>query len=115
MFPGIAFLVLSAYCTGVLNSHRRFFLSYVSPVMWNATQIAFVVAAGIWGATEVGIAHALAWGVVVGAVLEVAIQVPAVRSLTKGAPLSLDVRSPDVQDVSDGSSRWWSAGASSSS
>ena len=36
--------------------------------MWNATQIAFVVAAGVWGATEVGIAHALAWGVVVGAV-----------------------------------------------
>jgi putative peptidoglycan lipid II flippase len=99
MFPGIAFLVLSAYCTGVLNSHRRFFLSYVSPVMWNATQIAFVVAAGVWGATEVGIAHALAWGVLVGAVLEVAIQVPAVRSLTRGAGISLDVRSPDVQDV----------------
>jgi putative peptidoglycan lipid II flippase len=99
VFPGIAFLVLSAYCTGILNSHRHFFLSYVSPVMWNATQIAFVVTAGIWGATEVGIAHALAWGVLVGAVLEVAIQVPAVRGLTRGATLSLDVRSPDVQDV----------------
>lgn len=99
MFPGIAFLVLSAYCTGVLNSHRRFFLSYVSPVMWNATQIAFVVAAGVWGATEVGIAHALAWGVLVGAVLEVAIQVPAVRRLTRNAGISLDVRSAEVQDV----------------
>ncbi len=99
MFPGIAFLVLSAFCTGILNSHRKFFLSYVSPVMWNATQIAFVVAAGVYGATEVGIAHALAWGVLVGAVLEVAIQVPAVRGLTRGAKLSLDRRSPDVQDV----------------
>jgi putative peptidoglycan lipid II flippase len=99
MFPGIAFLVLSAYCTGVLNSHRRFFLSYVSPVMWNATQIAFVVAAGVYGATQVGIAHALAWGVLVGAVAEVAIQVPAVRSLTRGARLGVDLRSPHVQDV----------------
>ena len=54
MFPGIAFLVLSAFCTGVLNSHRHFFLSYVSPVMWNATQIAFVVTVGIAGATKVG-------------------------------------------------------------
>jgi putative peptidoglycan lipid II flippase len=99
MFPGIAFLVLSAYCTGILNSHRQFFLSYVSPVMWNATQIAFVVAAGVYGATQVGIAHALAWGVFIGAVLEVAIQVPAVRRLTKGARLSLDARSPEVKDV----------------
>jgi putative peptidoglycan lipid II flippase len=99
MFPGIALLVLSAFCTGVLNSHRQFFLSYVSPVMWNATQIAFVVAAGVYGATDVGIAHALAWGVVVGAVLEVAIQVPAVRGLMRNAPLSINRSSPEVRDV----------------
>jgi hypothetical protein len=35
MFPGIALLVVSAWCLGVLNSHRRFFLSYLAPVMWN--------------------------------------------------------------------------------
>jgi putative peptidoglycan lipid II flippase len=99
MFPGIALLVLSAFCTGILNSHRQFFLSYVSPVMWNAAQIAFVVAAGIYGATEVGIAHALAWGVVVGAVLEVAIQVRPVARLMRGATLSLDRSNPDVRDV----------------
>ena len=39
MFPGIGFLVLSAWCLGVLNSHRRFFLSYVAPVLWNAAMI----------------------------------------------------------------------------
>jgi len=99
MFPGIAFLVLSAFCTGILNSHRHFFLSYVSPVMWNATQIAIVVVVALVGATEVGLAHALAWGVVVGAVLEVAIQVPSVRRLTKGATLSIDRSSPAVRDV----------------
>jgi putative peptidoglycan lipid II flippase len=99
MFPGIAFLVLSAFCTGILNSHRHFFLSYVSPVMWNATQIAVVVVVALVGATEVGLAHALAWGVVAGAVLEVAIQVPSVRRLTKGATLSIDRRSPAVRDV----------------
>ncbi len=99
MFPGIALLVLSAFCTGVLNSHRQFFLSYVSPVMWNATQIAFVVAAGLYGATEVGIVHALAWGVVVGALLEVAIQVPAVTGLMHGVHLSFGRSSPEVRDV----------------
>jgi putative peptidoglycan lipid II flippase len=99
MFPGLALLVLSAFCTGVLNSHRQFFLSYVSPVMWNATQIAFLVAAGLYGATDVGIAHALAWGVVVGAVLEVLLQVPAVTGLMHGVHLSFDRSSPEVRDV----------------
>ena len=35
LFPGAGLLVLSAWCLGVLNSHRRFFLSYVAPVVWN--------------------------------------------------------------------------------
>src|SRR6266542_6778045 len=29
LFPGVALLVMSAWCLGVLNSHRKFFLSYV--------------------------------------------------------------------------------------
>src|SRR5690349_9897989 len=35
LFPGVGLLVLSAWCLGILNSHRRFFLSYASPVVWN--------------------------------------------------------------------------------
>src|SRR5215510_5815974 len=27
-FPGVGLLVMSAWCLGILNSHRRFFLSY---------------------------------------------------------------------------------------
>ena len=99
MFPGIALLVLSAFCTGILNSHRQFFLSYVSPVMWNAGQIAFLVAAGLYGATDIGIVHALSWGVVFGAVAEVAIQVRPVGRLMRGARLSLDRSNPGVREV----------------
>src|SRR5256885_14036331 len=43
LFPGTALLVLSAWCLGVLNSHRRFFLSYASPVLWNGALIATAV------------------------------------------------------------------------
>ena len=43
VFPGTGILVLSAWCLGVLNSHRRFFLSYVAPVLWNAAIIAALV------------------------------------------------------------------------
>jgi putative peptidoglycan lipid II flippase len=45
-FPGVALLVLSAWCLGVQNSHRKFFLSYVSPVVWNAVVIGFAIASG---------------------------------------------------------------------
>ena len=35
LFPGVGLLVISAWCLGILNSHRRFFLSYASSVVWN--------------------------------------------------------------------------------
>ena len=99
MFPGIGFLVLSAWCLGILNSHRRFFLSYMAPVLWNAAQIVIVVTVGIVGASEEGLARALAWGVLVGGVLQLVVQLPAVRSLTPGLRLSLDRSSPEIRSV----------------
>ena len=36
LFPGAGLAGLSAWCLGILNSHRKFFLSYTAPVMWNA-------------------------------------------------------------------------------
>ena len=42
---GIGFLVMSAWCLGILNSHRSFFLPYVAPVVWNAAQIVALVLA----------------------------------------------------------------------
>ena len=99
MFPGVGLLVLSAWCLGILNSHRRFFLSYVAPVLWNAAQIALAVAAGIAGASEEGIATALAWGVVVGGVLQLGVQLPSVRKLVPHLRLTLDRTSRHVQSV----------------
>ena len=99
MFPGVGLLVLSAFCLGILNSHRQFFLSYVAPVVWNLTQITFLVAAALWGASEVGMADALAWGVLAGGAAQVVVQVPAVRRLTRGMHVTLDRSSPEVRDV----------------
>src|SRR5512140_2675109 len=42
-FPGVGLLVFSAWCLGILNSHRKFFLSYVAPVLWNVAMIAAMV------------------------------------------------------------------------
>ncbi|MBA2281012.1 MAG: murein biosynthesis integral membrane protein MurJ [Acidimicrobiia bacterium] len=99
MTPGIAFLVLSAWCLGVLNSHRRFFLAYVAPVLWNAAQIAVVVFLGIRGATDRSIATGLAWGVAVGGVLQLVVQLPSVIRVGRGIRPSLDRTGAGVREV----------------
>lgn len=79
-FPGLGLLVLSAWCLGVLNSHRRFFLSYVSPVLWNVAIIGALLWAGpSEGQTELVVT--VAWASVLGSLLQFAIQVPAVWRL----------------------------------
>ena len=96
---GVGFLVLSAWCLGVLNSHRRFFLSYVAPVLWNVAQIAVLVAAlfGSWDPAHA--AKALAWGVVAGGVLQFGIQAVAVAHLAPGTRISLTTSLPAVVEV----------------
>jgi putative peptidoglycan lipid II flippase len=77
LFPGVGLLVLSAWCLGILNSHHKFFLSYVAPVFWNIAMIATLV---IFGARlgQYPLAIALAWGAVVGSALQFGLQVPFV-------------------------------------
>lgn len=79
MFPGVGVLVLSAWCLGVLNAHRQFFLAYVAPVFWNVAIIAAIVTAGVAGSTAVTVATAAAIGTVIGAVLQFVVQLPRVR------------------------------------
>ena len=79
-FPGAGFLVLSAWCLGVLNSHGRFFLSYAAPVVWNLAIIGTLLA---FGDTTSGyrLAQVAAWGSVAGSVLQFGVQLPTVLQL----------------------------------
>lgn len=97
--PGIGLLVLSAWALGVLNSHRRFFLSYVAPVLWNAAQIAAVIGAALWGVEGTDLAIALAWGTVVGGALQLGVQLPTVRRLLGSLRPSTAWCSRNVRDV----------------
>jgi len=98
LFPGVGLLVLSAWCLGILNSHRQFFLSYAAPVVWNAAMIAALVAFGS-GSNQEQLAVALAWGAVVGSVLQFAVQVPAVLRLATRLRPALDTTSVHVRTV----------------
>ena len=105
MFPGIGFLVLSAWCLGVLNSHRQFFLSYVAPVLWNVAQIAaLVVTAVVIGGHETAaeqrdLAVALSWGVLVGGILQFGVQIRPVHRLLGSFRFSLDTGNVWVRSV----------------
>jgi putative peptidoglycan lipid II flippase len=98
LFPGAGVFVLSAWCLGVLNSHRRFFLSYAAPVLWNVAMIAALVAFGRRQG-RVDLAVTLAWASVVGAVLQFLVQLPTVLRLVPGLRLSIDRSITGVRQV----------------
>jgi putative peptidoglycan lipid II flippase len=108
--PGVGFLVLSAWCLGILNSHRRFFLSYVVPVLMNVVQIAVLIGAttvvvgggvgdGLSGLEQSSLVVWLAWGVVIGGFLQFAVQLPTVFRLTPHLRLSLRTRDAGVREA----------------
>ena len=103
LFPGTALLVLSAWCLGVLNSHRRFFLSYASPVLWNTAIIAAAVMYGAEAASgqagRFAFAEKLAWGAVVGSGLQLVVQLPTVWRLLGTLRPSVAVGTPGVRQT----------------
>src|SRR5919202_1116049 len=106
-FPSPGLLVLSAWCLGVLNSHRRFFLSYTAPVVWNITLIAALAWAGrpvrsvplsdlgVWGR----VAAFAAWGSVLGSALQFGVQLPTVLVLLRRVRLALGAANANVSTV----------------
>jgi putative peptidoglycan lipid II flippase len=98
LFPGVGLLVMSAWCLGILNSHRRFLLSYTAPVIWNAAMITTLLAFG--GRADLDrLAILLAWGSVIGSALQFGVQVPWVLVLVKRLRPSLDTASQNVRVV----------------
>ena len=72
MFPYIIFLSLSALATGVLNSLHRFAAPAFAPVLLNMSTVGFSFLSSYFPSPVI----ALAVGVVVGGILQVAIQIP---------------------------------------
>jgi putative peptidoglycan lipid II flippase len=99
-FPGIALLVMSAWCLGVLNSHRKFFLSYVSPVLMNVAMVAAVIVAGRAMSGQFDdIVTWLVYGSVIGAGAQFLVQMPAVFALLRNLRPSLAMHEPGLRDT----------------
>jgi putative peptidoglycan lipid II flippase len=111
LFPMAGLLVVSAWALAVLNSHRRFFLPYVAPVLWNVAIIAtFVVVGRHLAGTSPGgsnltpaanseLLYAVAWGALLGGALQLAIQLPAVLRLLGGVRLSFSTQVGGVRQA----------------
>jgi putative peptidoglycan lipid II flippase len=98
LFPGAGLLVGSAWCLGVLNSHRKFFLSYTAPVLWNIAMIAGMIAFGA-GRAQNSLVVITAWASVAGSFLQVAVQLPTVSNLLGGLRLTLAHQTDHVRTV----------------
>ena len=101
LFPMTGLMVVSAWCLGILNTHRRFFLPYAAPALWNIAGIAAMVGAAAWltGEGLYGLSLALAWGTVAGSVLQIVIQLPTCWRLLQGIPLRVSLAPEGVRSV----------------
>jgi putative peptidoglycan lipid II flippase len=73
MFPTVVILGIAGVFMGILNSYNHFTLPALAPIVWNLVIIGVVVAFSAGYGVE-----ALAWGVLIGTVVELLMQVPAV-------------------------------------
>ncbi len=97
LFPSIGVLVMGAWCLGILNSHRKFFLSYAAPVVGNLVMIAAIIL--FRRLDQYPLAVKLAWGSVAGSVLQFAVQLPVVLRLVPGLRPSLASVGENVRAV----------------
>jgi putative peptidoglycan lipid II flippase len=82
MFPYIGFMSLVALSAGILNTWKRFAVPAATPVLLNACMILAAWLGAPWFQSQ-GIEpiYAMAAGVMAGGVLQLAVQVPALRRL----------------------------------
>lgn len=112
LFPMAGLLVLSAWALAVLNSHRRFFLPYVAPVLWNLSIIATFVfvgrrlggahsslSIGLGPSAKSELLYAAAWGALIGGALQLGIQLPTVLRLLGGLRISFSTRARGVREA----------------
>ncbi len=79
LFPMAGIMMLAAWCLGVLNSHRRFFLPFGAPALWNLAQIGGLLLGARMGWEP--LVFVLAWSTLAGSVLQLGVQLPACRRL----------------------------------
>src|SRR6185369_12276392 len=95
MFPYIFLISMSALAMGILNSFHRFGAPAFAPILLNLTMIAFSFLGSLFG----DVTKTLAVGVVAGGVLQLAIQIPALRKCGWKLHFKMNFSNPGVRRV----------------
>ena len=98
IFPGTGLLVLSAWCLGVLNSHHKFFLSYAAPVISNLA-VVVVLFCFRHEPLESKLATYAAWGIVLGALAQLLVQLPTTLKLIPKLKLGFGVGLTSIREI----------------
>jgi putative peptidoglycan lipid II flippase len=95
-FPYIAFMSLVALSAGVLNTWSRFSIPAFTPVLLN---VAMILGATVLAKHFDPPVLALAWGVLLGGALQLALQIPALMRLNMLPRPTLDFSDPGVRRI----------------
>jgi putative peptidoglycan lipid II flippase len=98
IFPATGLLVLSAWCLGILNSHHQFLLSYSAPVFWNGAIIAVLIFFR-HEPSQNQIAVYAGWGLMLGSLLQLGIQLPSTLKLIPHITFALQTRLSATREV----------------
>ena len=83
MFPYIGFMSLVALSAGVLNTWKKFAVPAATPVLLNLSMIAAALIGAPWLQKQgIESIYAMAGGVMLGGVLQLAVQIPALRAMS---------------------------------
>ncbi|RMH59362.1 MAG: murein biosynthesis integral membrane protein MurJ [Zetaproteobacteria bacterium] len=93
MFPYLLLISLTAMAWGVLNTYQRFSLAAASPALLN---LAIIFAAVVLAPRFDNPAYGLAIGVLLGGMLQLGVQWPALRAIGWQPRLSFNFRQPAI-------------------
>lgn len=94
MFLSPIFLGISSVFGGILQSFKRFFVYSLAPIMYNlGIIIGALYFVPLWGV------YGLAWGVVFGAIMHLAIQVPTALNLGFKPKLFLTLKDKNIRRI----------------
>lgn len=94
MFIQTVFMALNGFAMGILNSYNHF----ASPAIGSLVYNLFIILVGVALVKHLGIA-AFAYGVVIGAVLNFAVQIPALRKVGMKYTFSFDYRDEGFRQI----------------
>ena len=96
IFPYILLVSLAALCQAILNAHHRFAVAAAAPILLN---VALILSALFISPHLAEPTYGLAFGVLLGGFLQIAIQIPQLRRLRAMGRPALGWKDPAVRSV----------------